>query len=68
MFVKHYVPADFILFLFYFYVWDNQGVGCLSAFIMEFKQRFTDIRWQAWDDHINTSDRLSLHRLAFNPT
>ena len=25
------------------YVWDNQGVGCLSAFIREFRQRLTDI-------------------------
>ena len=25
-------------------------------------QRHIDIRWQAWDDHVNTSDRLSLHR------
>ena len=44
------------------YVRDNQGVGCLSAFIREFKQRLTDIRWQAWDDHVNTSDRFSLYR------
>ena len=44
------------------YVWDNQGVGCLNAFIREFRQRVTDIRWQAWDDHVNTSDRFSLNR------
>ena len=23
------------------YVWGNQGVGCLNAFIREFRQRFT---------------------------
>ena len=44
------------------YVWGNQGVGCLNAFIREFRQRFIDIRWQAWDDHVNTSDRFSLYR------
>ena len=37
-------------------------MGCLSAFIREFRQRLTDIRWQAWDDHVNTSDRFSLYR------
>ena len=25
------------------YVWDNQGVGCLSAFIREFRQRLIDM-------------------------
>ena len=44
------------------YVWDNQGVWCLNAFIREFRQRLIDIRWQAWDDHVNTSDRFSLYR------
>ena len=44
------------------YVWDNQEVGCLNAFIREFIQRLTDIRWQACDDHVNNSDRLSLYR------
>ena len=44
------------------YVWDNQGVGCLNAFIREFRQRLIDMRWQAWDDHVNTSDRFSLYR------
>ena len=44
------------------YVWDNEGVGCLNAFIREFRQRLIDIRWQAWDDHVNTSDRFSLYR------
>ena len=28
------------------YVWDNQGVGCLNAFIREFRQRLIDIRWK----------------------
>ena len=37
-------------------VWDNQGVGCLSTFIKEFRQRLIDMRWQAWDDQVNTSD------------
>ena len=45
------------------YVWDNQGVGCLNAFIREFRQRLIDMRWQAWDDHVNTSDRISLYNL-----
>ena len=44
------------------YVWDNQGVGCLNAIIREFRQRLIDIRWQTWDDHVNTSDRFSLYR------
>ena len=44
------------------YVWDIQGVGCLNAFIREFRQRLIDIRWQAWDDHVNTSNRFSLYR------
>ena len=44
------------------YVWDNQGVGCLNVFIREFRQRLIDIRWQALDDHVNTSNRLSLYR------
>ena len=57
MFVKHYVQTDF------FNVWDNQGVGCLNAFIREFRQRLIDMRWQAWDHHVNTSDRFSLYNL-----
>ena len=44
------------------YVWDNKGVGCLNAFIREFRQKLIDIRWQAWDDHVNTSNRFSLYR------
>ena len=44
------------------YVWDNQGVGRLNEFIREFRQRLIDIRWQAWDDHVNTSNRFSLYR------
>ena len=44
------------------YAWDNQGVGFSNAFIREFRQRLIDIRWQAWDDHVNTSDRFSLYR------
>ena len=44
------------------YVWDNQEEGNLNAFIREFRQRLVDIRWQAWDDHVNTSDRFSLYR------
>ena len=39
----------------------NQGVGCLNAFIREFRQRIIDTGWQAWDEHVNTSDRFSLH-------
>ena len=37
-------------------------MGCLNAFIREFRQRLIDILWQTWDDHVNTSDRLSLYR------
>ena len=37
-------------------------LGCLNAFIRELRQRLTDTGWQAWDDHVNTSDRFSLHR------
>ena len=37
-------------------------MGCLSAFIREFRQRLIDIRWQAWHDHVNISDRFSLYR------
>ena len=44
------------------YVWDNQGVGCLNVFIREFRQWLIDMQWQAWDDHVNTSDRFSLYR------
>ena len=55
----------------FFYVWDNQGVGCLNAFIREFRQRLIDIRWQASDDHVNTvsgfryTDNLK-HYLVFS--
>ena len=44
------------------YVWDTQGRGCLSAFVGEFRQRLTDIGWQAWHGHINTSNRFPLYR------
>jgi hypothetical protein len=44
------------------YVWENQGVGCLNAFIRMFRQRLIDIRWQTWADHVNTSDRFSFYR------
>ena len=37
-------------------------MGCLNAFIREFRQRLIDMRWQIWDDHVNTSDRFSLYR------
>ena len=44
------------------YVWDDQGVGFLNAFIREFRQRLIYIQWKAWFDHVNTSDRFSLYR------
>ena len=44
------------------YLWDNQGMGCLSAFIRELRQWLIDIWWQTWEDHVNTSDRYSLYR------
>ena len=44
------------------YVWQNQGVGCLKSFISVFRQRMVDCRWQAWNDHINTSERFSMYR------
>ena len=37
-------------------------MGCLNAFTREFRQRLIDIRWQVWDDHVNTSNRFSLYR------
>ena len=37
-------------------------MGCLNAFIREFRQRLIDMRWQAWNDHVNTSDRFSIYR------
>ena len=33
-----------------------------ESIIREFRQRLIDMRWQAWDDHVNTSDRFSLYR------
>ena len=44
------------------YVWDTQGRGCLNEFVGEFRQRLTDIGWQAWHGHINTSNRFPLYR------
>ena len=41
---------------------DNEGVGCLNAFIREFRQRLIDNRWQTWDDQVLTSDRYSLYK------
>ena len=37
-------------------------MGCPNAFIREFRQRFIDIRWQASDHHVNTSEKFSLCR------
>ena len=43
-----------------FYVWENHVVVCfLSVFVRTFRQKPRDIRWQAWDDHVNTSDKYS---------
>eukprot|EP00745_Piridium_sociabile_P012238 TRINITY_DN18996_c0_g2_i5.p1 TRINITY_DN18996_c0_g2~~TRINITY_DN18996_c0_g2_i5.p1 ORF type:complete len:159 (+),score=0.05 TRINITY_DN18996_c0_g2_i5:375-851(+) len=44
------------------YVWVNRGVGCVQSFIKTFRQRLVDIRWQHWEDHINTSERFSFYR------
>ena len=42
-----------------FYVWENHVVGCfLRVFVRTFRQTPGDIRWRAWDDHVNTSDRF----------
>ena len=38
-------------------------MGCLNAFIREFRQRLIDIRWQAWDDRVNTSDRFKVYNV-----
>lgn len=45
------------------FVWNNQGVGCIKSFLVCFKQRLIDCRWQDWDYHIQTSDRFSQYRL-----
>ena len=42
----------------FFYVWENQGVGCVKWFIKVFKQRLIDCRWQNWNSHINSSNRF----------
>jgi hypothetical protein len=46
----------------FMYVWENQGVGCVKSFLMCFKQRLIDCRWQEWELHIQNSNRFSLYR------
>ena len=33
-----------------------------APIIREFRQRHIDMRWQAWDNHVNTNDRFSVYR------
>ena len=47
----------------YLYVWNNQSVGDINAFLKCLKQRLVDCRWQDWHSHIHESDRFSLYRL-----
>ena len=43
----------------------NQGVGRVTEFIRAFRERLIDCRWQDWEDHVQTSDRFSMH-ISFN--
>ena len=56
MFAKLYVQTAFLMFGI-IRVWD-----VWMHLLGNSDKRLTDIRWQAWDDHVNTSDRFSLYR------
>ena len=43
--------------------WYNQGVGCETNFLSEFKQRCRDIDLQQWNSDISTYSRLESYRL-----
>ena len=43
-------------------VWLSQGVGNVKEFIVRFRQRLIDCRWQLWEDHINTSQRFDFYK------
>ena len=44
------------------FVWENQGVGHVSSVLKVFKQRLIDCRWQQWNSHIDSSERLSFYK------
>ena len=44
------------------YVWLNQGAENRNGFLKNFHLRRIDCRWQKWDEHIQSSDKLSLYR------
>ena len=46
----------------YAMVWIYQGVGCINAFLSNFKQRIIDCRWQDWNNHIESSERFHFYR------
>ena len=48
------------------YAWLQQGVGNEKGFLKMFRQRLVDTRWQAWDSHVQDSNRFTLYR-SFNP-
>ena len=44
------------------FVWLNQGVEEMNQFLQVFRERLVVCRWQAWDSHVETSDRFNVYR------
>ena len=41
------------------FVWANQGVENVNAFVISFRRRLLDCRLQEWDAHVQSSERFS---------
>jgi hypothetical protein len=48
------------------FVWINQGVEDISWFLRIFRERLIDLRWQSWNNHVETSNRFEFYNM-FNP-
>ena len=44
------------------FVWLNQSVGDVKAFLNMFKERLIDCRWQNWEEHIQESQRFNEYK------
>ena len=45
------------------HVWVNQGVENINVFVRIFRQRLIDCRWQAWNAHIQGSERFNMYKM-----
>ena len=45
------------------FVWMNQSVGDINAFVRAFRERLIECRWHEWNNHLDSSERFVFYRL-----